>query len=233
MMVIPSVIDDGWRLGRIREFPFAHQMYGWAWPDWLTEPELFLLFPIWIPLAAVALPTVLLWCRDRWTLSAGAPTKSLDSQILGLLKWIATGGCLLLAAALITSWSWRLRYTGDRYATCISAGCINFDRWTDWAAFWKPRPRALNLERHGPQTDWWRFPRRTTEVDKQFGFPLWLPILVLSIPAIFLWKLTWRRRFPTGHCQHCGYDLTGNVSGVCPECGESVSQVPAHRRGET
>ncbi|MBN1342741.1 MAG: hypothetical protein JXQ73_08690 [Phycisphaerae bacterium] len=22
-----------------------------------------------------------------------------------------------------------------------------------------------------------------------------------------------------GHCGRCGYDLTGNVSGVCPECG--------------
>ena len=28
-----------------------------------------------------------------------------------------------------------------------------------------------------------------------------------------------RRRFPKGHCQTCGYDLTGNTSGVCPECG--------------
>lgn len=25
-----------------------------------------------------------------------------------------------------------------------------------------------------------------------------------------------------GHCQKCGYDLTGNVSGVCPECGTPV-----------
>ena len=23
-------------------------------------------------------------------------------------------------------------------------------------------------------------------------------------------------------CRHCTYDLTGNVSGVCPECGEQV-----------
>lgn len=23
-------------------------------------------------------------------------------------------------------------------------------------------------------------------------------------------------------CLHCGYDLTGNVSGVCPECGKPV-----------
>jgi ABC-type ATPase with predicted acetyltransferase domain len=23
-------------------------------------------------------------------------------------------------------------------------------------------------------------------------------------------------------CRHCGHDLTGNVSGVCPECGVAV-----------
>lgn len=27
---------------------------------------------------------------------------------------------------------------------------------------------------------------------------------------------------PPGFCQKCGYDLTGNVSGVCPECGTGV-----------
>ena len=26
---------------------------------------------------------------------------------------------------------------------------------------------------------------------------------------------------PTGQCLTCGYDLTGNVSGVCPECGNA------------
>jgi hypothetical protein len=30
------------------------------------------------------------------------------------------------------------------------------------------------------------------------------------------------RRIPPGHCQKYGYSLTGNVSGVCPECGEKV-----------
>jgi hypothetical protein len=29
---------------------------------------------------------------------------------------------------------------------------------------------------------------------------------------------TARLRRP-GHCPRCGYDLTGNVSGMCPECG--------------
>lgn len=27
------------------------------------------------------------------------------------------------------------------------------------------------------------------------------------------------RRHPYGLCRNCGYDLTGNVSGICPECG--------------
>jgi len=28
-----------------------------------------------------------------------------------------------------------------------------------------------------------------------------------------------RRRRAAGHCRACGYDLTGNQSGACPECG--------------
>jgi hypothetical protein len=31
-----------------------------------------------------------------------------------------------------------------------------------------------------------------------------------------------RRRPGPGHCPSCGYDLTGNVSGVCPECGAAA-----------
>ena len=31
-------------------------------------------------------------------------------------------------------------------------------------------------------------------------------------------------RTAKGLCQGCGYDLTGNVSGTCPECGERVDR---------
>ncbi len=27
---------------------------------------------------------------------------------------------------------------------------------------------------------------------------------------------------PPGHCEMCGYDLTGNVSGICSECGTPI-----------
>lgn len=50
--------------------------------------------------------------------------------------------------------------------------------------------------------------------------PLWLTFALLAVPAALLW---WRdRRPPRGHCQRCGYNLTGNLSGVCPECGQPI-----------
>jgi hypothetical protein len=30
------------------------------------------------------------------------------------------------------------------------------------------------------------------------------------------------RRLALNQCPRCSYDLTGNVSGVCPECGERI-----------
>ena len=51
--------------------------------------------------------------------------------------------------------------------------------------------------------------------------PFWVVLLILGIPTAFLWYRD--RRPPKGHCQGCGYNLTGNVSGVCPECGEGVT----------
>ncbi len=39
------------------------------------------------------------------------------------------------------------------------------------------------------------------------------------------WRAVWT---PTPFCSRCDYDLTGNVSGVCPECG---APVPVPGRG--
>ena len=52
---------------------------------------------------------------------------------------------------------------------------------------------------------------------------LYIPFLAIGIPtAVFFIRN--RRRFPPGHCAECGYNLTGNVSGMCPECGTEVVQ---------
>ena len=42
------------------------------------------------------------------------------------------------------------------------------------------------------------------------------------ISACITWVARRRRPPPPGHCRKCRYDLTGNTSGVCPECGTAV-----------
>ena len=50
--------------------------------------------------------------------------------------------------------------------------------------------------------------------------PVWIALLALLVPTTIAWIKC--RRYPPGRCQSCGYDLTGNVSGTCPECGTAV-----------
>ena len=40
--------------------------------------------------------------------------------------------------------------------------------------------------------------------------------------SVAAWRRRFDRRWAPGHCRQCGYDLTGNESGVCPECGRAV-----------
>jgi hypothetical protein len=49
------------------------------------------------------------------------------------------------------------------------------------------------------------------------SLPVWIPTAVFTLAAAWSW---WRSRgYPPGHCRRCGYNLTGNASGRCPECG--------------
>jgi hypothetical protein len=61
--------------------------------------------------------------------------------------------------------------------------------------------------------------------------PYWLPVLITAIMPSWWVALQRRRRLRAwrsraGLCVSCGYDLTGNTSGVCPECGNNID-VPA------
>ena len=51
--------------------------------------------------------------------------------------------------------------------------------------------------------------------------PLWPIYAPIALYGAYLW---WRdRRIPVGHCRTCGYNLRGNVSGECSECGQQIS----------
>jgi hypothetical protein len=52
------------------------------------------------------------------------------------------------------------------------------------------------------------------------SIPHWFLTLIFTIlPAIWLFKWNKRRKLGVNVCPSCGYDLTGNESGVCSECG--------------
>ena len=64
--------------------------------------------------------------------------------------------------------------------------------------------------------------------------PIWAAVVPgASVVLFWAWRRERKRRYRRpDQCAACGYDLTGNVSGVCPECGTPVQPAPAaHPRG--
>ena len=138
-----------------------------------------------------------------------------------VLKWVSTGMCALIAVAFIAStcinlwWAspqrkWWVELEPGRVWTCHFAS----------PGRWELRPgihaslRPFELSPGGlPVVGNWgslgSFPL--------WVVPLWLPFVVFLVPTLVLWRHD--RRARPGHCPNCGYNLTGNVSGRCPECG--------------
>jgi hypothetical protein len=48
--------------------------------------------------------------------------------------------------------------------------------------------------------------------------PMWAVVAAASVPFLVALRQNVRRRL-AGFCPRCSYNLTGNVSGRCPECG--------------
>jgi hypothetical protein len=69
----------------------------------------------------------------------------------------------------------------------------------------------------------------TAPIGKTLGESLVLPAgagFIVFAGSLVVGACVWltSHRLKVGHCECCGYDLTGNVSGVCPECGTPVPQ---------
>lgn len=52
-------------------------------------------------------------------------------------------------------------------------------------------------------------------------FPHWIDAVLAAVLPVG-WSLR-RPRARRGHCESCGYNLTANASGVCPECGSATT----------
>ena len=81
-----------------------------------------------------------------------------------------------------------------------------------------PPPTLFLVYRDAASLDGWKV---------LLGSILWFHI-VCAILLNFLPNAV--SKHPPGHCQSCGYNLTGLLSGRCPECGSAIPQGSDHRQ---
>ncbi len=49
---------------------------------------------------------------------------------------------------------------------------------------------------------------------------VWWCLMGAAVGAVVWWRAN---RLIPGHCTNCDYDLQGNTTGVCPECGAPIT----------
>lgn len=97
--------------------------------------------------------------------------------------------------------------TSDGVATCSLNRNVRFE--VHWHA----------IDRGFSGTERWAMSRYLPKESLKLTAPFWMICWAFALPSIALY-LAARRPLP-GNCP-CGYNLFGNTSGVCPECGSPI-----------
>lgn len=161
------------------------------------------------------------------------------------LKILSVSASVLVFVVWQLSIVFTVFYTRPRLHLVVSNGCL----WVGFERVVNTWPRSVNYLTYWPTPTvgfrtgsgiyvsrcWWdctywgpqRLPKRyyagpasLMRVQQRVMLPLWPLYIGTVVWTIFVF---WRyRSFPSSHCQVCSYDLTGNVSGLCPECGTKI-----------
>jgi hypothetical protein len=137
----------------------------------------------------------------------------------------------MIAAALVFNGWWLVSYGWETQQSFSRVG-LSYGRlyikhfWKVHS--WDDYPNRAQAEHLPPGWDWWHrtqpgLPEPIPTLKQGPGYfrmalPLCVPFLVLLIPTLLLWRRE-RRKLRPGFCRVCDYDLTGNTTGRCPECG--------------
>lgn len=130
------------------------------------------------------------------------------------LQWLSIVVAVLSLAALVFTCRFHLGGKIDRFGYAGMYGSVMF------------------IVRSSPvQVPWcwfeqqsWSWPNWLPAMYGNFTallIPLWIPTLAAAIAALVFHRKA--RLAHLGCCPSCDYDLTGNESGVCPECGTAKS----------
>ncbi|MFM9994900.1 MAG: hypothetical protein ACKVU4_03765 [Phycisphaerales bacterium] len=133
-----------------------------------------------------------------------------------ILMHTSLGAGIIVTLATWISIRWHAVYVHHRIMCGITYGQLSIS--------WVPPNNAV--QPHwivGPHPDlfrWWPF-WIVNQYSGDIGLPLWPIAVGLLYLPIAIWLIDRRARRAGTRCS-CGYDLTGNTTGVCPECGEAV-----------
>ena len=135
-------------------------------------------------------------------------------------KWAGVLACVLVLVAWPLSMRRYVIVCVYRTQVSLKAGVFAYVRWGK-GFVGEDEPFRYAVMQRRSNSSRWRLQFWTSGGNANGEIPLYLFLLAAGIPTIILWRGD--RRHPPGHCQNCGYNLTRNVSGVCPECGSEVS----------
>jgi hypothetical protein len=205
----------------------------------VAAPSAFPSLPSFWGLAFLA---TVLWAIDGERMGQSRAKPARAGRVV---KWGGLAFCIVVVAASFATLRYPKLYFGSTYHVYLGNGVLEIsvlDGDSVLAAQWlrqnesmyrnggrmcgKGWRAALNLraalDQSGRSMHW---TGRTSEglMEHRFILPVWLLSLATLAATAVLWRRELRNRlgrgFPPGHCRRCGYDLTGNESGVCPECG--------------
>jgi hypothetical protein len=174
--------------------------------------------PLWWAFCVAVAPTmVLVLVRQRRAGDAIVVVRTRVGRLVALLKWSATGMLLIGVACWLP----------------VVRAPRGFDFHLDGVYTLNVMARGTHLEIDGWSPRTWP-PDQLTDLGggitaPVFSYgppptrfvPLWPIGLTLVLLVAVLWWLN-RSGVPAGYCRKCRYDLTGNVSGRCPECGTAA-----------
>lgn len=150
--------------------------------------------------------------------------------MLRFARWASAGVLIVIVVAAVASTRVRYFYSTSRWTVGLGGACLEVERH-----LYGQGPRGAFYEVGHWRPTWgrgWGASRvsgvgvvRTNE-----RYPLWPAVLIAALTAGVMRLIPIRPR--RGYCGRCGYNLTGNKSGICPECGTPiVKHAPRRRNG--
>ena len=157
--------------------------------------------------------------HNRFRLFSRTPWSLDRKQCAAILKRLSLASCILLLIVITVSQWWSVRWIFQGNWGFIRSGGIAFlhvpgsDKSFDY---------LLHRTQDGvPFCKWFYYsPGSASRSTSIFVVPLWIPFVLLLFAS--MWFHRQACCLPAGYCQKCSYDLTGNTSGVCPECGPKL-----------